>query len=56
MNELKSMDYLQELVNNYGKETTLDFLANIGYLLSDNNCTDGRMFVDNLSEVVEDEL
>ena len=56
MNEYKSMDYLEELVKNYGKDDTLSFLERIGYMLQDNGHGDSRDFLDILSEIVEDEL
>jgi len=56
MNEYESMDYLQQLVNDYGKGDTLTILESISYMLMDNGHVEARMFLDSLSEIVEDEL
>lgn len=56
MEEFKSMDYLQQLVNDYGKGEAMTIIETIGYLLMDNGYENARFFLDDLNELVEDEL
>lgn len=57
MQEFKSMDYLEELVNSNGKKDTIDILEKISYLLQDNGHGDARDFLDCLIDIVDnDEL
>ena len=57
MQEFKSMDYLEELVNNHGKKEASTILELVSYLLQDNGHGDARDFIDCLiDEVDNDEL
>ena len=50
MSEYKSLDYLQEIIKDNGKESTLDILQNIAYLLCDNGYNEAEFFILDLME------
>ena len=50
MSEYNSLDYLQEIVKDNGKESTLDILQNIAYLLCDNGYNEAEYFILDLME------
>ena len=56
MEELKSADYLEEIVSNIGRDNAIDVIQNISYLLQDNGYGDARYFTDRLMEIIEEEL
>ena len=45
MSEYNSLDYLQQIIIDNGKESTLDILQNIAYLLCDNGYNDAEYFI-----------
>ena len=50
MSEYKSLDYLQEIIRDNGKESTLDILQNIAYILCDNGYNEAEYFILDLME------
>ena len=50
MSECKSLDYLQEIIRDNGKESTLNILQNISYLLCDKGYNDAEFFILDLME------
>ena len=56
MSELKSAEYLEDIVKAVGKDNAIDIIQNISYLLYDNGNEDARFFTDWLMEIIEDEF
>ena len=55
MDNIKSTDYIQELVKNYGVSETIDILTNVGgYILMDNDHQEARMFLDNIIDFLDE--
>jgi hypothetical protein len=56
MNDIKSIEYLREIVKDLGKDTAMDILENISYLLWDNGHEEARFFTDELIEIIDEEF